>query len=69
MNTVKGFWRHTNGKVYAIESTPFGKILGGIGPLDPDDLRDLDDYDYEPVIIEWLEQAVAERNLHRINRI
>ena len=67
MNTIKGFWQHTNGKIYAIESTPFGKVLGGAGPLEPDDLRDLDDYDYKPVIVEWLEAALADHSLRRIN--
>jgi len=68
MKTVKGFWQHTNGKIYAIESTAFGKIVGGVGPLGPDDLRDPDDYDYKPAIIEWLQRAIAERKLHRIDR-
>jgi hypothetical protein len=67
MNTIKGFWQHTNGKVYAIESTPFGRILGAAGPLDPDDLRDLDDYDYKPAIVEWLQEALTEHSLRRIN--
>jgi hypothetical protein len=67
MATVKGFWQHTNGKIYAVESTTFGKIVGGVGPLDPNDLRDLDDYQYKPAIVEWLERALAEKKLHRIN--
>ena len=67
MATVKGFWQHTNGKIYAVESTTFGKIIGGVGPLDPDDLRDLDDYQYKPAIVEWLERALAEKKLHTIN--
>jgi len=67
MKTTKGFWQHTNGKIYAIESTGFGEILGGVGPLDPGDLHDLDDYDYEQAVIDWLKEAVAERNLRRIN--
>lgn len=67
MGTVKGFWRHSNGKIYAIESTTFGEIVGGAGPLDPDELRDLDDYDYRPAIVRWLKRAVAEHKLRRIN--
>ena len=67
MQTVKGFWQHTNGKIYAVESTTFGKIVGGVGPLDPENLLDLNDYDYKPAIVEWLERAVAERKLHRID--
>jgi len=67
MNTIKGFWQHRNGKIYAVESDTFGKIIGGVGPLDPDDLRDLDDYDYKPAIIGWVADAVAKHKLHRIN--
>ena len=67
MTTIKGFWQHTNGKIYAVESTTFGKIVGGAGPLEPDDLRDLEDYDYKPAIIEWLQEAIASRKLRRIN--
>ena len=66
---VKGFWQHTNGKIYAVESDTLGKILGGVGPLDPDDLHELDQYDYKPAIKGWLEEAVACHKLHRINPI
>lgn len=67
MGTVKGFWQHINGKIYAVESTPFGEILGGAGPLGPDEIRDLNEYDYKPAILEWLQRAMAEDKLHRIN--
>ena len=67
MDTIKGFWQHANGKIYAIESDTFGNILGGFGPLDPDDLLDLEDYDYKQDIIKWLADAVAQHKLHRIN--
>jgi len=66
MKTIKGFWQHTNGKIYAVESTTLGKIVGGVGPLGGD-LLDLEDYDYKPAIVEWLERAVAEHKLHRID--
>jgi hypothetical protein len=65
MGTVKGLWQHVNGKIYAVESDSFGRIIGGVGPLDPNDLRDLEDYDYKPAIVDWLRQALAERKLHR----
>ncbi|MHC4240578.1 MAG: hypothetical protein ACYSUC_12665 [Planctomycetota bacterium] len=65
MGTVKGFWQHVNGKIYAVESDSFGNIIGGVGPLDPNDLRNLEDYDYKPAIVDWLRQALAERKLHR----
>jgi hypothetical protein len=67
MDTIKGFWQHTNGKVYAIESDTFGKIIGGAGPLEPHDLRNLNDYDYKPAIVKWLTDAAAQHKLHRIN--
>ena len=67
MDTIKGFWQHANGKIYAIESDTFGKILGGAGPLDLNDLHDLGDYDYKPAIVKWLVDAVARHQLHRIN--
>ncbi len=67
MTTVKGFWQHENGKIYAVESTSFGRILGGAGPLDPSNLRSLDDYEYRPAIVEWLEEALAQRRLYRFN--
>ena len=66
MKMIKGFWQHENGKIYAVKSTTFGKIIGGVGPLNHDDLCDLEDYDYKPAIKEWLEQAVAKHKLHRI---
>ena len=67
MRTIKGFWQHTNGKVYAIESTTLGEIVGAAGPLDVDDLGDLDDYNYKQAIIEWVKRAIAEHKLRRIN--
>ena len=67
MTTIRGFWQHVNGKVYAIESDTFGKILGAAGPLDPNKLHDLDDYDYRPAITGWVADAVAHNALKRIN--
>ena len=67
MNTIRGFWQHINGKIYAVESDTFGKIIGAAGPLDPNDLRDLDDYDYKPAIVGWIQDTVARQKLHRIN--
>lgn len=63
---MKGFWQHENGKVYAIESTTMGEILGAAGPLEPDELGDLGDYEYGPAILEWVQEAIAEHKLHRI---
>jgi len=66
MNTIKGFWQHANGKVYAIESDTFGKIIGGAGPLEPHNLRDLNDYDYKPAINKWLVDNIAQHKLRRV---
>ena len=40
--------------------------MGGAGPLDPNDLHDLDRYDYKPAITDWLTEAVAQHKLRRI---
>ena len=67
MGAIKGFWQHTNGKIYAVESDTFGKITGGVGPLNPDDLHQLDEYEYNSAITDWLKEAVARHKLRRIN--
>ena len=65
-NTIRGFWQHANGKIYAIECDTFGKIIGGVGPLDPNALHDLDHYDYKPAITGWLMDAVTQHKLRRL---
>ena len=67
MDTIKGFWQHANGKIYAIESDTFGNIIGGTGPLEPHDLHDLEDYAYKPDIIKWLADTITHHKLHRFN--
>jgi hypothetical protein len=68
MAGAKDFWQDiTTGQIYAVESTPFGKILGGAGPLNENALLDLSDYEYKPKIVKWLEEAVSEKKLRRIN--
>ena len=64
---MKNYWQHTNGRVYAIRSNSFGHITGAAGPLDPDDLKGLDDYQYGPGIVDWVKEAIAQRKLRRIN--
>jgi len=66
MNTIKGFWQHENGKIYAVQSDTFGNIYGAIGPLDPNNLRNLDEYDYKPAIIDWVKDALKNKKLRRI---
>jgi hypothetical protein len=67
MTTVKGFWKHVNGRIYAVESTALGQIVGGAGPLDPDNLSSLEQYRYKPAIVEWLQRAIAEHKLRSFN--
>jgi hypothetical protein len=64
---MKGFWRHVNGRVYAVQSDTFGHITGAAGPINPRCLRDLDDYDYQPGITAWIDHAIARHELIRIN--
>ncbi|MBN2130931.1 MAG: hypothetical protein JW741_15625 [Sedimentisphaerales bacterium] len=65
---MKTFWQHNNGRVYAVESDTFGKITGAAGPLDPDDLHDLDAYHYGPASVQWIEDAIAQRTLRKVER-
>jgi len=66
---MKTFWQHANGKVYAVESDTFGRIIGAAGPLEIDELRDLDEYTYLCGLAGWLNHAMAHHALHRINPI
>ena len=34
---MKTFWQHASGKVYAVESDTFGRIVGAAGPFDIDE--------------------------------
>ena len=68
MSSTKGFWKHAdNGKIYAIECTPFGTIIGACGPLDRDNLPDLEEVDYGKETLIWVETTMAEGKLHRFN--
>ena len=68
MSSTKGFWKHAdNGKIYAIECTPFGTIIGACGPLDPDNLPNLEEVDYGKDTLIWVETTMAEGKLHRFN--
>ena len=68
MSSTKGFWKHAdNGKIYAIECTPFGTIIAAAGPLDPYNLPDLEEIDYDKDILIWVETTMAEGKLHRFN--
>lgn len=68
MSSTKGFWKHIeNGRIYAIECTPFGRIIGACGPLDPYNLPDLEELDYGKDILIWVETTMTEGKLHRFN--
>lgn len=68
MNATKDFWKHTdNGRVYAIECTTFGCIVGACGPLDPDNLPKLEDCEFSRDILIWIETTMAEGKLRRFN--
>ncbi|MBN1816703.1 MAG: hypothetical protein JW828_05040 [Sedimentisphaerales bacterium] len=67
MEKTRGFWKHVdNGLIYAVESTMDGQILGGIGPVRPTSLSDLDSYTYEPKIKPWLKMAMERHKLQRV---
>jgi len=66
MSVVRGFWQHENGKIYAVESDSFGTITGGVGPLDANNMKALENYDYKRVIVDWLKDALAQGKLHRM---
>ena len=66
MTTVKGFWRHiATGDIYAIESTSFGEVIGGVGPLAANELIDLETYDYKQDIIEFLQEALDKNRMRK----
>jgi len=64
---MKTFWQHTTGAIYAVESDSFGHVVGVAGPLTLDKLRDLSEYNYHCGMVAWIERAIMQRQLHRIN--
>jgi len=64
---MKTFWQHANGKVYAVESDTFGRIIGAAGPFEIDELRDPNEYTYQCGLAGWLNRAMTQHTLHRIN--
>ena len=68
MSVVRDFWQHENGKIYAVKSDSFGKIIGAVGPLDKNNLKALDSYDYKRVIVDWLTDALDQHKLHRLGK-
>jgi hypothetical protein len=64
---MKTLWQHANGTLYAVEHDSFGHIIGAAGPLDPWDLRDLDEYRYRPGVITFVRHAIRRHELQRVN--
>jgi hypothetical protein len=65
--TTKDFWQHVNGKIYVIESDTFGKVIGGVGPLDANNLRKLEDYVCKNAITDWAQYAIAHHKMRLFN--
>jgi hypothetical protein len=68
MGGIIEFWRHVEtGEIYAIESTPFGQVLGAAGPLDAEALPEAADCQCTPKINLWINRAIANSKLRRIS--
>jgi hypothetical protein len=68
MGGIKEFWQHVeNGEIYAIESTPFGQVLGAAGPLATEALPELEACECTAKINIWINRAIAENKLRRVN--
>ena len=63
---MKTLWQHTNGQLYAVDHDTFGHIIGAVGPIDPDNVRDLTEYRYGQGIVNWVEQAIRRNALRRV---
>ena len=64
---MRTFWQHNNGMVYVVESDSFGTITGAAGPLEPGHLGDPTDYTCSPGILGWLNHAIIEKKIRRVN--
>jgi hypothetical protein len=64
---MKTLWQHANGTLYAVEHDSLGHITGAAGPLDPWDLRDLDEYRYGPGVINFVRYAIRRRVMRRVD--
>jgi hypothetical protein len=60
-------WQHRNGDLYAVKHDTFGHIVGVAGPLDWEDLGDPDEYSYRSNRIEWAENAIRRRMMHKVH--
>ena len=69
ITTIRDFYQHSNGKIYAVESDTFGKVLGAAGPLDAGNLRNLREYRYKSMLAEWINYAIAHQKLHRYIKV
>jgi hypothetical protein len=66
---MKTFWQHANGKVYAVESDTFGRIVAAAGPFDLDELHDPSEYTYQSGLTGWISRAITQHALRRINPV
>jgi hypothetical protein len=64
--TVKGFWRHiATGDIYAVESTSFGQVMGGVGPMAANELIKLETYEYKQDVKEFLQEAIDKGRMRK----
>ena len=62
MKTIKHFRLHIDtGDIYAIEQRADARVVSSCGPLEEDDLKDLDSYDYSKKKNRWVQ-----KNLNRL---
>lgn len=68
MKGQKEYWKHLDtGRVYIIESTLFGEIIGSCGPFEADELPALDACECGPDQLIWIETTIGEGKLRRFN--
>jgi hypothetical protein len=53
--------------LYATRHDTFGHITGVAGPLDPEDLGDLEECYFQTELVEWAENAVRQHAMHKIH--
>jgi hypothetical protein len=64
----KEYWKHLDtGRVYVIESTLYGQMIGSCGPFDADNLPPLETCRCGKDQMIWIETTMDEGKLRRIN--
>lgn len=64
---MKKLWQHRNGKLYALRHDTFGHVIGVAGPFDWEDLRDANEYQYDPGLTGWAEAEIRRHAMHRLH--